>query len=84
MATITHMFDTVEGSERLLESIRAELHEGNHARARERAVLLVKVLESSDVECCVECGVALLEEERDRFTSWCAQDAPRLGLRCEG
>jgi hypothetical protein len=84
MGTLTFMHDTIEGSERLLDSIKEHTHQGEFAKAQERAILLVRILDGAVVPTCLECGLALTDEEIDCYTSWCGEDAPVLGLRFEG
>lgn len=83
MGTLTMMHSTIESAERLLDAIREKVHQGAYAQAQDRVVLLHRVLEGTTVPCCLECGLALTEEERDRYTSWCEYDAPMIELRFE-
>lgn len=83
MGTLAFMHDTIEGSERLLDAIKEELHQGHYVKAQERAVLLVRILDGNQVPTCLECGLALTDEEIDGYTSWCSEDAPVLGMRFE-
>lgn len=83
MGTLNVLHAQVDGSQRLLSAIEDSLGQGHLGLAREQAVLLVRVLEGHQVPTCVSCGLALSDEEIDRFTSWCAEDAPVLGLRFE-
>ena len=80
-ATIDWMSDTIEGSDRLLEQIRLDLHVGNFVEALNGAQLLASVLDGESVACCDECGKPLTSDELDRYTAWCGDDAPVLDLR---
>lgn len=83
MGTLTFMHDTIDGTERLIESLVIELHQGNFAQAKDRAECLVRLLDGQQQACCLECGMPLSSDEIDRYTSWCANDAPSLALRFE-
>jgi hypothetical protein len=81
MSTIDTMVDTIETTERLVDSIKEHAHLGEIALAQEYAALLVKMLNGEHLPCCLECGLALTEEEQDRYTSWCEYDAPMITIR---
>ncbi len=78
------VIDQVDGCQRLLAAINDAVDEGQLGMARDRAVLLVSILEGVTVPACIECDLPLSDEEVDRFTSWCNGHAPLLEVRYEG